>query len=157
MTQDMTLGDFKIQTTIVVQWGDMDAYQHVNNVTYVRWGEAARVDYFMAMGFVINQDPKKMRYAPILGFQSVKYLVPVVYPDTIIIGTKTEVIKDDRLVLKSYFFSRIQDRLVAIQTHEVFMVDYKKQQKMILPKEVIVAIHQIENECKKQPHYKVLP
>ncbi|WP_163515318.1 acyl-CoA thioesterase [Gelidibacter japonicus] len=143
--REVTIADFKIQTTIVVQWGEMDAYQHVNNVNYVRWGETARVDYFRAMGFIINQDPKKMLYAPILGFQSVKYIAPVVYPDTIIIGTKTDAIKDDRFVLKSYFFSNQQNRLVAIQTHEVVIVDYNKQQKIAIPQSIMDEIHQIEN------------
>lgn len=146
MTQEVSLSDFKIQTQIVVQWGEMDAYQHVNNVQYVRWGETARVDYFKALGFLINQDPKKMLYAPILGFQSVKYITPVVYPDTIAIGTRTETLKDDRFILKSYFFSSQQKRLVAIQTHEVVIVDCKKQQKITIPKEMIVDIHKIENE-----------
>jgi acyl-ACP thioesterase len=34
-----------------VQWGEMDALQHVNNVVYVRWGETARIDYFRADSF----------------------------------------------------------------------------------------------------------
>lgn len=137
--------DFKVQTTIAVQWGEMDAFQHVNNVSYVRWGETARIDYFKAMGFFINKDPKKMKHAPILGFQSVKYISPVVYPDTIVIGTKTAEIKEDRFVLKSYFFSTQQKQLVAIKTHEVIIIDYKLQQKIAIPQEIIDFIHQIEN------------
>ena len=143
--KQVSIADFKIQTSIVVQWGEMDAYQHVNNVNYVRWGETARVDYFKKMGFFINQNPLEMKYAPILGFQSVKYIAPVVYPDTIVIGTKTEEIKEDRFILKSYFFSEQQNRLVAIKTHEVLIVDYKQQKKIKVPKEVIDFIHQIEN------------
>jgi acyl-CoA thioester hydrolase len=143
--KQVTIVDFKIQTTITVQWGEMDAFQHVNNVSYVRWGEIARVDYFKAMGFFINQDPKKIKYVPILGFQSVKYIAPVVYPDTIVIGTKTEEIKEDRFILKSYFFSEQQNQLVAIKTHEVIIVDYKLQQKIKVPKEIVDFIHQIEH------------
>lgn len=59
MKQELTIADFKVQTTMVVQWGEMDAFQHVNNVNYVRWGETARIDYFKAMGFILNQNPKK--------------------------------------------------------------------------------------------------
>ncbi len=145
MKQELTITDFKVQTTIVVQWGEMDAFHHVNNVNYVRWGETARIDYFRALGFIITQDPKNMRYAPTLGFQSVKYISPVLYPDTIFIGTRTEEIKEDRFVLKSYFFSTQQNRLVAIKTHEVIIVDYNKQQKIALPKAIIEDINQLEN------------
>ena len=34
-----------------VRWGDMDAFQHVNNTVYFRWFECARLEYFQAVGF----------------------------------------------------------------------------------------------------------
>ena len=141
----MTINDFVIKTTIPVQWGDMDAFRHVNNVTYVKWGESARIDYFKAMHF-FDSAPEKMEFAPILGFQSVKYIAPVVYPDTVQIGTKTEIIKEDRVVLKSYFFSETQQRLVAIQTHEIIVFDYKKQQKVLVPQIIKERIAKIEEQ-----------
>jgi len=137
------LKEFNILTEIEVQWGDMDAFRHVNNVAYVRWGETARIDYFNALN-LFSSDPEQMNYAPILGFQSVKYIAPLVYPDTVIIGTKTEGIQRDRVILKSYFFSAYQQRLVAIKTHEVILFDYKKQQKISVPKELIAQIYEID-------------
>ncbi|GGD72752.1 acyl-CoA thioesterase [Maribacter cobaltidurans] len=32
-----------------VQWGDMDAAQHVNNTVYLRWMESARIEMFQKM------------------------------------------------------------------------------------------------------------
>ena len=40
------LESFQVQVEIPVQWGDMDAAGHVNNVTYLRWCESARIAYF---------------------------------------------------------------------------------------------------------------
>lgn len=139
----MNINDFSVITTLPVQWGDMDAFRHVNNVTYVKWGESARIDYFKEMNF-FDSAPEKMEFAPILGFQSVKYIAPVLYPDTMHIGTKTEEIKEDRIILKSYFFSEKQERLVAIQTHEIIVFDYKKQQKVLVPQKVKDVINKIE-------------
>lgn len=137
------LKEYKVVSTIKVQWGDMDAFQHVNNVVYVRWGEIARIDYFNAFG-VFSADPGKMEFAPILGFQSVKYIAPVVYPDTIQIGTKTEEIKEDRIVLKSFYYSESQQKLVAVKTHEVIIFDYKTQKKIPVPKGLILKINNLE-------------
>ena len=36
------LAQFKFTMTYDIQWGDMDAAQHVNNVNYLRLGESAR-------------------------------------------------------------------------------------------------------------------
>lgn len=139
----MTINDFPIQTYITVQWGDMDAFRHVNNVTYVKWGETARIEYFKSIDF-FNSAPEEMEFAPILGFQSVKYIAPVVYPDIIKIGTITEEIKEDRFIMKSYFFSDTQNKLVAIQTHEIIVFDYKNHQKIPVPNALKELIKKIE-------------
>lgn len=137
------LKEYKVVSTIKVQWGDMDAMQHVNNVIYVKWGETARIDYFTTLG-VFSPEQKQIKFAPILGFQSVKYIVPVVYPDTIHIGTKTEEIKVDRIVLKSFYYSEKMSKLVAIKTQEVIPFDYKIQKKIPVPEELILEINNLE-------------
>jgi acyl-CoA thioester hydrolase len=137
------LKEYKVISTVKVQWGDMDAMQHVNNVVYVKWGEMARIDYFIALG-VFSSEHKQIKFAPILGFQSVKYIIPVVYPDTIQIGTKIEEIKADRIVLKSFYYSENRQQLVAIKTQEVIPFDYKTQMKIPVPKELILEINNLE-------------
>ncbi|PCH75806.1 MAG: 4-hydroxybenzoyl-CoA thioesterase [Flavobacteriaceae bacterium] len=137
------LKEFNIHSEINVQWGDMDAFRHVNNVAYVRWGEMARIDYLKVLN-LFSFGSKKLNYAPILGFQSVKYIAPLVYPDTIIIGTKTTGIKKDRVILISHFFSTEQQRLVAIKTHEVILFDFKTQQKIPVPKALIERIYEVD-------------
>lgn len=141
------LKDFKVKMVVKVRWGDMDAYQHVNNAVYVNWGEIARIDYFMALeSEAFLSSPKKMKYAPILGFQSVKYIAPLVFPDTIHIGTKTEEIKEDRIVLKSFYYSENKKKLVAIKTHEIIIFDYKTNQKILVPEELVLKINNLENK-----------
>lgn len=141
------LAGFNVKTIVQVQWGDMDAYRHVNNVKYVFWGEIARIDYFRALDSeAFSLSPDMLDYAPILGFQSVKYIAPLVYPDTIHIGTKTDELKDDRIVLKSFYFSENSKKLVAIKTHEVVIFDYKTNQKISVPKEFIAKINKLEKQ-----------
>lgn len=137
------LKEYKVISSIKVQWGDMDSMQHVNNTVYVKWGEMARIDYFIALG-VFSPEQKQIKFAPILGFQSVKYIVPVIYPDTIHIGTRTEEIKADRIVLKSFYYSENMGKLVAIKTQEVIPFDYKTQMKIPVPNELILEINKLE-------------
>ena len=40
------------ETHIAVRWGDMDAMGHVNNATYFRYMETARIDWFRSIGCV---------------------------------------------------------------------------------------------------------
>ena len=52
------LKDYKLVVEIPVQWGDMDAAQHVNNVIYLKWVESARVSFFRKLneGNLINEE-----------------------------------------------------------------------------------------------------
>jgi acyl-CoA thioester hydrolase len=139
----MKIADFKVVTTINVQWGEMDAYRHVNNVSYVRWGETARIDYFIKIG-LINSAPEKSGYAPILGFQSVKYIAPLEYPDTIQIGTRVEEILEDRIIFRSYYFSEKKNRLAAIMVHEIIIIDLVKGSKLLVPDDLKEKIKDLE-------------
>ncbi len=49
MTEERLEG-FPVVVEIPVLWGDMDAFQHVNNVTYFRYFESARIAYFERIG-----------------------------------------------------------------------------------------------------------
>ncbi|MEL7376027.1 MAG: acyl-CoA thioesterase, partial [Bacteroidota bacterium] len=37
MQSRITLSDFKFQLSRPVEWSDMDAARHVNNLVYLRW------------------------------------------------------------------------------------------------------------------------
>ena len=40
------LDEFAFQLEMDVEWGDMDALQHVNNVEYFKYFQKARIAYF---------------------------------------------------------------------------------------------------------------
>ena len=46
------LKTFPIIVNYPVIWGDMDSFQHVNNVIYFRYFETARIQYFEALGWM---------------------------------------------------------------------------------------------------------
>ena len=39
-------GRWPVRRELPVQWGDMDAFAHVNNTVYLRWFETVRIAYF---------------------------------------------------------------------------------------------------------------
>ena len=75
------LSEFPVHIEIDVQWGDMDAVQHVNNTVYLRWTESARIEYFQRLGYGVSQQEGEAGF--ILGWQDCKYIFPVTFPDTV--------------------------------------------------------------------------
>src|SRR5207247_10695877 len=42
--------NFPVVISWPVQWGDQDAFSHVNNTVYFRWFESGRIAYFERLG-----------------------------------------------------------------------------------------------------------
>lgn len=123
--------DFNLTLKIPVEWRDIDAAHHVNNVIYLQWAESARVAYLLQLngGSLISQD----NISPIVGWLDCKYIRPVSFPDTVIVGVKKEAILDDRMVLETRIFSHKDDRLVAISKQHIMAYNVKYKQKAEIP------------------------
>lgn len=125
------LNDYKIIIEIPVQWGDMDAAQHVNNVVYLEWVQAARVAFYRSLneGSLHNDSD----IGPILAWQECKYIKPVTYPDTVIVGIKKVETLEDRIITEAKIFSKNCQDLVAISRQQTVAFDFKLRQKAPLP------------------------
>ncbi|TFY66335.1 hypothetical protein EVG20_g4763 [Dentipellis fragilis] len=75
-----------------IVWGDHDAFQHVNNVRYVRFFESGRMKWITAVGNSIGAERANMMLSAkgisfILKSIDVKFRRPVRYPDTVRISS----------------------------------------------------------------------
>jgi acyl-CoA thioester hydrolase len=61
-----------------VRWGDMDAFNHVNNASYLRFIEEARVAWFRAL---VPERWADVDCAPILAAATVNYRRPIGWPE----------------------------------------------------------------------------
>ena len=137
------LKDFPIQIEFPVQWGEMDAARHVNNLIYLRWGESARIAYFEKMNLPTSFSGKQ---GPILGWQDCKYIFPITFPDTVIATAKVVEIKNDRFFMECHLFSKKHQRLAAISKQAIIPYDYQNLCKIEMPAEWISAINKLEGK-----------
>lgn len=70
--------DPALTVRIPVAWGEMDAFQHVNNTAYLRWFETARIEWLARVAFTGSGGA-----GPILARTEIDYRLPVVWPDTV--------------------------------------------------------------------------
>lgn len=92
----------------VMAWGDMDIFQHLNNVRYYEYSQSARVDSMMRSGIFGNGE-----YTVIVS-TSCQYKHSVLFPDTLWIGVKVKKIGNTSLTHEYLFFSTAQQRVVAV-------------------------------------------
>lgn len=103
------LHDYPVVHVQPVAWGEMDAFNHLNNVAYYRHAESARISYLQATGLMFA----RFDLLTILASSSCQYLRPVSYPDTLLIGVRTKKLGNTSLILEYTFFSHSQQQAVA--------------------------------------------
>ncbi|HIQ11614.1 MAG TPA: acyl-CoA thioesterase, partial [Caldilineales bacterium] len=125
-----------------VAWGDMDAFQHVNNAVYLRYFESARIRYF-------EQTPmfdimKAEGVGPIVHSHRIRYRFPLTYPDRIRTGVRVAGVGRDR-ILVAYRLISLEHGVVAAEgdTTIVFL-DYRAGRKAPVPEPVLRAFDRIE-------------
>ena len=69
-----------------VRWGDLDAFNHVNNARYLTFLEQARIEWFETIGEPWVTD----EYAPVLVSSLLNYKRPIEYPASVFVELFTE-------------------------------------------------------------------
>jgi acyl-CoA thioester hydrolase len=133
---------FPITIAFDVQWGDMDAFGHVNNARYFTWFESCRSVYFIRIGLRMN---KPSSLGPIIASLTCDYLSPVVYPQSLVAGTRVSKIGNTSFTMEYGLWTKDDpDHLVARGTSVVVLFDYAAQKKVRVPDGIRDAIAKVE-------------
>ena len=124
-----------------VAWGDMDAFGHVNNVQYYRYMESARIEYFNYFD-ILNLDANT-----VVASSQCKYLKPVFYPDTLLIGSRVVELRQSALRMEYLLWSQQQNSRVATGEAVVVFVDPKAMKKMPMPVHIRQQIIDLESKA----------
>ncbi len=125
---------------LTVLWGDMDAFQHVNNTVYLRWCESSRLAFFERTGLIDAQ--KATGVGPILASIQCRFRAPVIYPDTVSVQTTLTRIAMQDFELRHVIHSHQLQKTVAEINERGVIFDYKQQQKADFPAAVAAAFRQ---------------
>lgn len=131
MTVTEHLEGFPVTYETPVAWGEMDAFQHVNNSVYFRYFESARLALFVQVG--IDEHVKKTGEGPILAFTSCRFRKPLEYPDRVTVGTKIIDIGDDRFTMLYRVVSHELGAVAADGEGRIVFYDYRNACKVSLP------------------------
>ena len=134
-----------VSVEIAVAWGDMDAFQHVNNTVYLRWCETARLVYFERMGFVGRMEED--RIGPILARHTIDYRKPVTYPDRVRVDTGVTRVGGRSFAMTYRTWSEAQRAVVASGESVIVAVDYRAGRSAPLDERLRAAIAAVEKQA----------
>jgi acyl-CoA thioester hydrolase len=138
------LAAYPVVVETEIAWGEMDAFQHVNNAVYFRWFESARIAYFREVGFVAEGAGIPSGVGPILAATDCRYRIPLTYPDRVSIGARVRDLEPDRFVMEYAVVSHAAGALAASGTGRIVSYDYDTRTRAPLPDEVRRRIEELE-------------
>ncbi len=107
-----------------VQWGDQDAFGHVNNTVYFRWYESARIAYLERLAMADQNSA--LGLGPILAAIGSNYRRQVRWPDRVIIGSRVTRIGRTSFTMEHAVWSTAQQAIVADGHATIVVFDYAR-------------------------------
>ncbi len=135
------LEGFPAVVSIPVQWGEMDAYGHVNNTVFFRYFETARIAFLELCGFI--EAYEELKVGAILHSTSCRFRLPLFFPGTIEVGGRATEIGEDRFVMEYRVVSLEQNGIAAEGTGTVVSFDYDKRVKVPIPPDVMGKLEKL--------------
>jgi acyl-CoA thioester hydrolase len=138
---------FPVIVEIPVYWGDQDTFHHVNNVTYFRYFEHARIAY---LDRVRTWDfLERTGTGPIMASTHCRFCAPLTYPDVVSVGARVADIGHDRFTMKYRVVSHRLSKIAAEGDAMLVYYDYRNNVKVPIPEEMKQNIHDLEAESKR--------
>lgn len=143
METPRSLSRFPVRLTLPVQWGDMDAFAHVNNVMYLRWFETARIAYFERLAAGTKWNFSTVR--PILARATVDYRLPITFPDTVELAATVVKLGNTSITMAYRAHSQRQGSALAAEGEAIVVwLDAVSGAKIALPAELQEGIWALE-------------
>jgi len=145
MTNTLTTADdFPVSLEFPIQWGDLDAYGHVNNLSYLRWFEAARAVYATKVGVVTL--PGQPGVGGIVASLRCQYLRSVSYPGVVQACVRITKLTIAGVSLEFQIFDRATGVPAASGGCEVVLVDIASEKPVPIPDEIRAAVEELEGK-----------
>lgn len=139
---DLDPNNFPERVTIRVNWGDMDAFGHVNNTVFFRYFEIARIRYLEKLNFL--ERGARNDIGPILATANCRFLQPLAYPDKVVVYASATGVKRTSFTMQ-YAIVNGKQELAALGDSVIVSYDYRTQTPIEIPRDVQQAIARIEH------------
>ena len=137
----MTEKDFPVELKLRIDWSELDYFGHVNNVSFFKYIQASRVNYWDQIGLTkFNRDTN---VGPILASCKCDFKQPLFYPGQVRILSRVDFIKNTSF---SICHRMLDDKgQITAEAQDVMVLfDFNKNEKIPFSKELKDKIEQLE-------------
>jgi acyl-CoA thioester hydrolase len=140
------LADFPVVIRWPVQWGDQDAFGHVNNTIYFRWFESVRLEYLSLVPLTRHED-SRLIVGPILAHIGCNFRRQTKFPDHVQIAARVTRLGNSSFTMVHSLYSEALGAIAADGDSTLVVFDYRQQRPCPIPAEVRAAIEKLEGRA----------
>jgi acyl-CoA thioester hydrolase len=145
LNRPQPLVDFPVSIRLLIQWGDQDAFGHVNNTAAIRWFESARIAYLDVNG--LGHLMAHGETGVILASITCHYRKQLLYPDAVHVGASVTKLGRTSLVMKHLLYSEKLNAVAAEGESVIVLFDYTTQRPIRIPEELRTQLEKIEGKA----------
>ncbi|HKL36297.1 MAG TPA: thioesterase family protein [Salegentibacter sp.] len=124
---------YKLEIQLRIDWSDLDMYKHVNNISFMRYMQSGRVNFWEASGIYKmyeNSNMGTMLVSTHCDFKNSLY-----YPGKAIVKTKLDFIKNSSFGLKHLILDEANE-ICAEGKDVVVCYDFDKDKPFRIPQDL---------------------
>jgi acyl-CoA thioester hydrolase len=139
----MHIDEYPSRLSLRIDWSDLDYFGHVNNVSFFRFIQSARVRYWDLLG--LTESHRKTNVGPMLVSCQCNFKKPLLYPGNITLMSKMEFIRNTSFSISHLILNQANE-LAAEALDVMVMFDFNKNEKALFPEGLREAVMRVEGK-----------
>ncbi len=135
---------YPIKLKLRIDWSEMDLFGHVNNVSFFKYMQAARVNYWEVLG--LSDSYERTKIGPILASSQCDFKRPLFYPGNITVQSGVESIGETSFCILHQIVNE-KNEIVAEGKDVVVLFDFNTNKKMSIPDSIREQVGELEKNC----------
>ncbi len=135
----MSRTDFRLSLELRIDWSDLDMYKHVNNVSFMRYLQSGRVNFWEATG--IYKTYENTNKGTMLVSTHCDFKSPLFYPGKAIVKTRLDFIKNSSFGLEHHILNK-KGVLCAVGKDVVVCFDFSENKTFRIPDDLREKLEQ---------------
>lgn len=132
---------FPVKLPLRIDWSEMDLFGHVNNVSFMKYVQAARVNYWEQIGLYSHFAATNI--GPMLASTACQFKKPLFYPGNIMVQSRMAFIKTSSFGIHHQILD--SDGAIAATAEDVMVLyDFTKNEKVTFPDTLRKTVETLE-------------
>lgn len=133
--------NYPVKLQLRLDWSEMDLFGHINNVSYFKFVQASRVNYWETIG--LTQLHNSMQIGPMLASTTCNFKRPLFYPGNIVVEASVSFIKNTSFGIEHRILNA-DGEVAATAQDVVVLYNFQTNEKQPVPDDIRQQIAQLE-------------